>query len=260
MNLELFRSFVADPAHAAIVMDFDGSLAEIVDHPDDARPLDGVVGMLHALVARFGRVAIVSGRPVSFLRAALPVDGLDLIGQYGLERAVGDEIVVDERALGYAEAIAAVADAAEAELGDVFVERKGSVAVTLHWRTCAERGRNAESWAHRAAAAHGLTEYPTKMAVELRPPVAVDKGSAVEQLCAGMDAALFAGDDHGDLSAFAALARLRSAGAIGHAVRIGVRSAEAPAELLETADVVVDGPVGLLELLTGLVRAVSARG
>ena len=70
MDLEPFRSFVADPAHAAIVMDFDGSLAEIVDHPDDAQPLDGVVGMLHALVARFGRCAIVSGRPVAFLRAA----------------------------------------------------------------------------------------------------------------------------------------------------------------------------------------------
>ena len=260
MDLEPFRSFVADPAHAAIVMDFDGSLAEIVDHPDDAQPLDGVVGMLHALVAWFGRCAIVSGRPVAFLRAALPVDGLGLVGQYGLEHLVGDEIVVDERARPYAAAIAAVADAAEAELGDVFVERKGSVAVTLHWRTRAERGPTAERWAHQAATTHGLTEYPTKMAVELRPPVTVDKGSAVEQLCGGMNAALFAGDDHGDLSAFAALARLQSAGALRHAVRVGVTSAEAPAELLAAADVVVDGPAGLLELLTGLAHAVSARG
>ncbi len=260
MDLELFRSFVADPAHAAIVMDFDGSLAEIVDHPDDARPLDGVVGVLDGLVARFGRVAIVSGRPVSFLRAALPVDGLDLVGQYGLERMVGDEIVVDERARPYADVIATVADAAEAELAGVFVERKGSVAVTVHWRTRAELGPTATDWAHQAAVAYGLTEYPTKMAVELRPPVAVDKGSAVEQLCVGMNAALFAGDDHGDLSAFAALARMQSAGALGHSVRIGVRSAEAPAELVAVADVVVEGPVGLLDLLTGLVDAVSARG
>jgi len=260
MNLERFGSFVSDPAHAAILMDFDGSLAEIVGRPDDAQPLDGVVSTLHALVARFGRCAIVSGRPVTFLRAALPVDGLGLVGQYGLERMVGDAIVVDERARPYADAVAAVADAAEAELDDVFVERKGSVAVTLHWRTCAERGPTAERWAHEAALTHGLTEYPTKMAVELRPPVAVDKGSAVEQLCAGMDAALFAGDDHGDLSAFAALARLHASGALRHAVRVGVTSAEAPVELLATADVVVDGPSGLLELLTGLVDAVSARG
>lgn len=260
MDLEPFRSFVTDPAHAAIVMDFDGSLAEIVDHPDDARPLDGAVATLEGLVARFGRVAIVSGRPVSFLRAALPVDGLDLIGQYGLERMVGNETVVDERAQSYAGAVSAVADAAETELAGVFVERKGSVAVTLHWRTRAELGPTATDWAHQAAVTHGLTEYRTKMAVELRPPVAVDKGSAVEQLGVGMNAALFAGDDHGDLSAFAALARMQSAGALGHAVRIGVRSAEAPAELMESADVLVDGPAGLLELLTGLVDAVSARG
>ena len=260
MNVELFRSFIAEPAHAAIVMDFDGSLAEIVDHPDDARPLDGVVGVLEELVARFGRCAIVSGRPVSFLREALCVNGLDLVGQYGLERMVGDEIVVDERARPFADAILAVADAADAELGDVFVERKGSAAVTLHWRTCAERGPAAEVWAHEAAVTHGLTEYPTKMAVELRPPVAVDKGSAVEVLCVGMNAALFAGDDHGDLSAFAALARMQAAGILRQAVRIGVRSAEAPAELIDAADVVVDGPAGLLELLAGLVAAVSARG
>ena len=260
MNVELFRSFIAEPAHAAIVMDFDGSLAEIVDHPDDARPLDGVVGVLEELVARFGRCAIVSGRPVSFLRQTLPVRGLRLVGQYGLERMVGDEIVVDERARAFAGAISAVADAADAELGDVFVERKGSVAVTLHWRTCAERGPAAEAWAHRAAVTHGLTEYPTKMAVELRPPVAVDKGTAVERLCVGMDTALFAGDDHGDVSAFAALARMQSAGGLREAVRIGVRSAEAPAELIANADVLVDGPAGLLELLAGLVAAVSARG
>ena len=259
MNIELFRAFIAEPAHAAIVMDFDGSLAEIVDLPDDARPLDGVVDVLAELVARFGRCAIVSGRPVSFLAEALPVKGLDLVGQYGLERMIGDEIMVDERARPFADAIHAVANAAESELGDVFVERKGSVAVTLHWRTCAARGPAAAAWAHEAAMAHGLTEYPTKMAVELRPPVAVDKGNAVEELCAGMNAGLFAGDDHGDLSAFAALARMHAAGVIRDAVRIGVRSAEAPAELIEAADVVVDGPAGLLELLAGLVEAVSVR-
>ncbi len=255
-----FGPFIERPERGAILTDFDGSLAAIVDHPDDARPLAGVVDVLRVLVGAFGRVAIVSGRPVAFLRAALPIPGLELVGQYGLERAVGDAVVVDERAAAYADAIKRVADSAVAELPGVFVERKGTVAVTLHWRTHAELGAAAERWAHRTAAAHGLSEYPTKMAVELRPPVAVDKGTAVTNLCAGMDAALFAGDDHGDLSGFAALHHLHQKGGLEHAVRIGVRSAEEPPELVAAADVLVAGPEGLLALFARVADAVSGRG
>ena len=90
------------------------------------------------------------------------------------------------------------------------------------------------------------------MAVELRPPVPVDKGTVVEELCAGLEAAAFAGDDAGDLAAFDALDRLQRDGRLAHAVRIGVRSAEAPPELMARADVAVDGPAGLAALLAEL--------
>ena len=50
-------------------------------------------------------------------------------------------------------------------------------------------------------------------------------------------------------SAFRAVRELRASGALDHAVCVGVRSAEAPAELLATADVVVDGPRGVAALL-----------
>lgn len=260
MNLDAFRDVIADPARAALLSDFDGSLSMIVDHPDDAVPAAGVVGLLERLVAHFGRVGIVSGRPVEFLRRVLPVDGLELVGQYGLERWVDGGIVVDTRVAAFTDAIATVADAADAELPGVFVERKGQAAVTLHWRMNPELGEGALAWARQAAGVHGLTEYPTKMALELRPPVAVDKGSAVTALATGSRTALFAGDDHGDLSAFAALDQMCAAGILDAAVRVGVRSEEAPAELVARADLVVDGPAGLVGLLTELVDAVTARG
>lgn len=260
MNLDALRDVIADPARAALLSDFDGSLSMIVDHPDDAVPAAGVVGLLERLVAHFGRVGIVSGRPVEFLRRVLPVDGLELVGQYGLERWVDGGIVVDARVEAYTDAIATVADAADAELPGVFVERKGQAAVTLHWRMNPELGEGAVAWARQAAGVHGLTEYPTKMALELRPPVAVDKGTAVTALATGSRTALFAGDDHGDLSAFAALDQMCDAGTLDAAVRVGVRSVEAPAELVARADLVVDGPAGLVGLLTELVDAVTARG
>ena len=260
MNLDALRMLSADPARAALLSDYDGSLSMIVDHPDDAIPFPGVVALLERLVAHFGRVGIVSGRPVEFLRRVLPVDGLELVGQYGLERWVDGGIVVDARVGAYTDAIASVADTADADLPGVFVERKGSAAVTLHWRMNPELGDGAVAWARQAAEHHGLTEFRTKMAVELRPPVAIDKGTGVTVLAAGFRTTLFAGDDHGDLSGFTALDQMRAATALDAVVRVAVRSAEEPAELIAAADVLVDGPAGLVDLLTQLVDAVSAHG
>ncbi len=74
-----------------------------------------------------------------------------------------------------------------------------------------------------------------------------------------MDAAAFAGDDVGDLPAFAALRALAAEGALAHAVSIGVTSAESPPEV-SAADVVVEGPAGLAALLDALADAISAPG
>ena len=153
--------------------------------------------------------------------------------------------------------MAAAADDAERELPGLFVERKAGIAVTVHWRTAPERDAEAIATVERIAQRHGLTVYATRMARELRPPVPVDKGSAVESLLDGITAACFAGDDRGDLPAFAALERAVAENRLGHAVRIAVRSREAPPELLAEADVVVDGPAGLVTLLDELVAAVT---
>lgn len=253
MNIERFRAFVDDPARCAVLTDFDGTLSAIVDHPNDAVPMPGVVALFERLVATFGCVGVVSGRPVEFLHRVLPVAGLELVGQYGLERWVSGEIVVDPSVAAYTEAVGLVAATAEVELPGVFVERKGTAAVTLHWRTHPELGDRATLWAAEAAATHGLSQYPTKMAVELRPPVALDKGTGVVSLASGAHAALFAGDDHGDLAAFAALDDLTAAGRLDSSVRIAVRSVEAPIQLLAAADVVVDGPAELVALFAALV-------
>jgi trehalose 6-phosphate phosphatase len=249
------RALLSEPARTALVMDFDGTLAEIVPRPDDAVARTEVVPLLGALVERFAVVGIVSGRPVEFLRDRLPVTGLRLVGQYGLERWVDGRVEADPRAEPFVAAVAEVAAAADAELPGVLVERKGRLAVTLHWRTGEDLAAQGQAWADRAAATHGLTLYPTRMAVELRPPVGVDKGDGVRALVGDARVAMFAGDDHGDLAAFDALADLQRTGALDAAVRIAVRSPEEPAELLARADLGVAGPAGLVDLLRTLVDA-----
>jgi len=245
------------PQRAAVLVDFDGSLAPIVDDPADAAALPAARDALAALVGRVALVAVVSGRPVDFLAAELAIDGLELFGQYGLERMLDGRTVADERVAPYLGAVAAAADEAEQLLPGLLVERKGSIAVTVHWRTQPDRGTAATAVVEELARRYGLETYPTRMARELRPPVAVDKGTAVDTLLEpGYDAACFAGDDRGDLSAFDALGRAVAHGRLRHAVRVGVRSHEVPPELVERADVIVDGPAGLASLLDDLSRAI----
>jgi trehalose 6-phosphate phosphatase len=247
----------ARPREAAVFVDFDGSISAIVDDPADARVLPAARDALAGLVGVIATVGVVSGRPVEFLGRAIDLPGLTLVGQYGLERMVDGRPVVDARAEPYLDAVAGAADDAERELPDLLVERKAGVAVTVHWRTAPDRESEGVAVVDRIARRHGLTVYTTKMARELRPPVPADKGTAVEALLDDVAAACFAGDDRGDLDAFAALERLASAGRIEHAVRIAVGSAEVPAELVAQADLVVDGPGGLASLLEQLASAAT---
>lgn len=254
------RPFVAAPARAALFADFDGSLSPIVPDPSSATVLPAARAALARLVPVLGTVAVVSGRPVGFLVDALGLDGLSYVGAYGLERFVDGEVVVDDRVRPWVAAVARAADEADAALPGLLVERKGVVAVTIHWRGRPDRGPEALAWAEAAAPRLGLdAPLRGRMAVELRPPVPVDKGTTVAALARGASVAAFAGDDAGDLPAFAALHELQQAGVLEHAVSIGVASVESPPAVGD-ADVVVDGPEGLAALLDALADELSARG
>jgi trehalose 6-phosphate phosphatase len=89
------------------------------------------------------------------------------------------------------------------------------------------------------------------LSYELRPPVDIDKGTVLGQLLRDLDAGCFIGDDRGDLLAFDALDRFAADG--GTAVRVAVRSPEAPPELIERADELVDGPAAVVARLRALV-------
>ncbi len=250
---------VEDAVHAALFVDFDGSLAPIVDDPAAARVLPAARAALARLVPLLGRIAVVSGRPVAFLVEALGIDRIVYAGTYGLERMVEGAVVVDPRVVPWLDAVARAADDAETALPGLLVERKGRVAVTIHWRTEPDRGPDAAAWAEAAAARFGLdAPLRGRMAVELRPPVPVDKGTTVVDLAKDATTAAFAGDDAGDLPAFDALHMLERAGELRHAITIGVASDEGPAEVRD-ADVVVDGPGGLARLLDALADEISAR-
>ncbi len=236
-----------------MLTDFDGTLAPIVPDPATAYPLPDAPGVLAALTQTFAVVAVVSGRPASFLADRLAAAGpaLRLYGAYGLEWVEDGTLHHAPEAEPWRAAVAEVVEAAESEFGGeaVGIEDKGC-SVTVHWRQAPEQAGRAREFAHRWSRRTGLVLQPGRMAVEFRPPVDIDKGVVVERLARGCAAACFAGDDAGDLPAFAALDRLSVGGM--RTVRIAVADEETPPELAAAADIVTAGPAEALALLQEL--------
>ncbi len=145
----------------------------------------------------------------------------------------------------------AVAEARAALPPGVLVEDKG-LSLALHYREAPDAEAAVLAVAADLAARHGLAEQPAKLAVELVPPVAVDKGTVATELAAGSQVACVLGDDVGDLAAFTALGRLAELGRLGAALRIAVAARDTPPPLLRAADLVLDGPPAALAFLEEL--------
>lgn len=235
--------------------------------------LDGMDGVLGRLAGRFGVVAVVSGRPVSYLsdrvtaagavrtvgsgRPSAQRAGIQLVGLYGLEwSGPGGTVTTEPGVDSWRPIVLEVA--ARLRTGappGVVIEPKG-LAVTVHWR----RAPEAAAWALTETAAEeersGLRAHPGRLSIELRPPGEIDKGTTVGRLVEGCSAACYLGDDLGDLPAFAALNRLASEDGLA-TVSVAVVDNESAPEVAEAADAVVSGPNEALLLLGWLADAAS---
>lgn len=248
---ELIDRLRRDPARTAILLDFDGTLAPIVDDPASSRPLPGIGEALRGLCGRYGAVAVISGRPAAFLQTHLP-PGPTLVGLYGLEEVRDGQIRAHADAAAWRAAVDAAAAAASIELPDgVGVEHKG-LSLTLHVRRHPELAEQVERWAAERAASSGLVAGRAKMSAELHPPVDADKGTAVRAAVRAMGAACFIGDDVGDIPAFEALAEFAAEG--GSSVALVVETPETAPQLRAHADALLDGPAAVLEVLQALGR------
>jgi trehalose 6-phosphate phosphatase len=251
------------PGEALLGLDFDGTLAPIVPDPDAARAHPDVPPALARLAPRLGRVAVITGRPAEIAvdyASLADVDRLVVLGHYGLERWEGGRVIAPPDDPAITEARTRV-PALLTELGvsDAYVEDKGR-AIAVHVRRTADPLAAFDLVAPRLRALAGelgLAVEPGRMVVELRP-AGGDKGDALRSLVAEQppSAVVFIGDDLGDLPAFAAVEVLRGDGLPGLLVCSG--STEVT-EVAERADLVVDGPEGVAELLQSLADELDRR-
>ena len=224
------------PDRAAILLDVDGTLAPIVQRPDAAAVPEEARREVGRLVGRYALVACISGRTGEDARRLVGVDGVRYVGSHGLELAPEADRWRDE-IHRFAAGV------------DWPVEDKG-LTVSFHYREAEDEEaalEELEEVAERARAV-GLVPRFGRKVLEIRPPVEADKGTAVTQLLreAGLERALYAGDDTTDVDAFRALDGLE----LG--VRVAVSSDEAPSDLVESADIVVESPAELLTVLRRL--------
>ena len=249
----MISRFGAHARSAGLFSDFDGTLATIVDDPSSARPILGAADALGDLARRYARVGVISGRPGAFLAEHLGGRGLALTGLYGLESVTPEGVRPLPEARPWRRVVAEVAALAEAELPPALgIERKG-LTMAVHFRVSPGYADLAERWTAETAARTGLAVHPARMSFELRPPLPHDKGLVLAEAAEGLTHVMFVGDDRGDLEAFDTLDRMADDGAT--VARVAVRSQESPAELLDRADMVVDGPEGVLRLLRDLLEA-----
>jgi trehalose 6-phosphate phosphatase len=265
-GVRALQAILSSPGDTVVGLDFDGTLAPIVDDPEEAYADRSAVTALGRLAERVRAVVIITGRPV---RTAVRLGGFDsvpglgamvVLGQYGVERwnADGDNYVLPPEPPEIVE----VADElpallAELGLGEARIEHKGR-AIGVHTRTLpdpeAAFARLAEP-VRALAESHGLCIEPGKQVWEIRAP-GVDKGAALRSFVSEVGArqVIFAGDDLGDLPAFEAVRQLRDEGIEGLLVCSASYEEDA---LVKISDVILDGPTGVAAWLTTLADALS---
>jgi trehalose 6-phosphate phosphatase len=261
-------AIIEHPSDTLLALDFDGTLAPIVEDPEQAHADSAAVDALAGLGRLLGRIVLITGRSaraavrLGGFRDRAGLDSLIVLGQYGVER--WDAATDTSQSPDEPEVIGAVKN----ELRSVLeacsataarIEHKGR-AIAVHTRGLDDPeemlrrlSRPLADLAHR----HGLVVEPGRQVLEIRAP-GMDKGKALRGIVAetGARQVIFAGDDLGDLPAFHVVQQLRDQGVPGLLV---CSSSTEEKALEEVSDLLVDGPAGVAAWLTDLAEAIMER-
>jgi trehalose 6-phosphate phosphatase len=235
---------------SAVVTDIDGTVSAIAPTPAEAMVDPGAKAALALLAERLAAVAVVSGRGPQDGAAMVGLPELIYVGNHGLERIARGtpwtHPVAAAAQPSIAAALAEIESAARsvADMPWLLIENKG-VTGTVHYRLAPDQIAAAallEPLARSAADRHGLRLTLGRMIFEVRPALAVNKGTAIRELAQdlGLRGIVFFGDDVTDVDAFRALRELREAGEAA-TLRVGVLGPDTSPAVLAEIDLSVVG-------------------
>ena len=253
------RQSLIEPGHASetvLLLDIDGTLAPIDADPAAVAVPAATLELLERARTACATVALVTGRTLKEARALVPIDGLQIAALHGMHMLAADGT----------ETLDPIAVSARPELDTACTlaqtvgwryEDKG-LSVTVHFRHVATPEATARQMRAQMVTVLNplvLEIVDARLALEIRPKHARTKGDAVREIVhatPGAARAIVVGDDVTDLDAF------RGLDASGLDItRVAVGSSEAPAALLEAADMVLDSQADVAGLLADLLAPVT---
>lgn len=239
----------------AVLLDFDGTLAEIVADPAAAKLVDGAAAVLAELAA-LCPVAVISGRDLTDLRNRVGVSGIWYAGSHGFDLMAPDGTRhVHDAVPGAEQELARAADELRRRLGDVagaLVEHKRFAVAVHHRNVAAGDVGGVVAAVHDVGHAAGLRVTSGRRVTELRPDVDWDKGAALRWILRHLDRwvlPIYLGDDLTDEDAFDAVE--------SDGIAIVVRHTES-GDRHTAAGFAVTGPREVREYLQRLVESLRA--
>ena len=249
-------------ASMGLLTDVDGTISEIAPSPSEARVSEVCRDSLSLLSKHLPLVAAVSGRPAAEARGMVGVEEMVYVGNHGLDRWEGGGVRLAAGAEGYPAVIADVLRELERTLSidGLLIENKG-VTASVHYRRCGDHSAARKAILAAVGGLAGASDLKVtegRMVIELRPPLEIDKGSAVCSLIRErrLAAAVYLGDDSTDADVFRAFHE-QDVGFRG--LGIGVVSAETPDTVIENADFVVQGVSEVERFLRRLAEEVAGK-
>lgn len=243
-----------------LLTDLDGTLSPIVPIPDNAKVTPENLRLLKALANQLPLVAVLSGRSAPDIYQRVGLGNLVYIGNHGLEMWDGSAAVTRPEADAFRAALERVIQQLQPHLiSGMILDDKGA-SISLHYRQAGEFDADTfRMLVQTIATQNQVAMFEGRKVFEFRPPIAINKGSILEQLVAEnqLDSAIFIGDDTTDADALRMARHLRQSNRC-YAVGLGVEADETPDVVLETADLLVQGVSGVESFLDWLLRSLSA--
>lgn len=250
---------------AGLFTDIDGTISHVARVPSEATVGESPRASLRSLARNVQLLGVITGRSAADAAAMLDLDRTLIVGNHGYERLTEGERFIHPSALVSRASVSACAGIIESlvtstpRLANAVVENK-DLSASVHYRLVDDQDRTVEllrMLVQAVAELHDLQVTQGKLVFEIRPKAVVNKGTAIADIAheAGLRGVVYLGDDVTDVDAFEALKTLRASGLA--TLSVGVVSTETHASVLNTADVLVDGVDGCLELLAGVAAALG---